>query len=115
MAAALIRLAAFGTLAEAEHVRGALEAADVPAAVFGENTVGALGGTSALLPEVELHVAVADLKRARDVLHALYHAPLEPGWEEGAMIDEGLWLCPLCDEAVANAQERCRYCGTKRP
>lgn len=115
MAGALVRLASFGTLYEAQRARGLLAEAGVESALFGENTVGAFGGTSALLPDVELHVAAADLKRALDVLRDADDARPEDGWERDPAIDDGLWLCPTCDEAVSDDDPECPYCATRRP
>ena len=33
----------------------------------------------------------------------------------GRRATDFLWICPVCDEAIADSEGQCPYCGTKAP
>lgn len=111
----LVRIGSFSNAAEARLLLNALEEAGVRAFLSGEMTAGFMADLGTLGPQVVLHVAPSELKRARDILNWLGEsAALPDDWEE-AESDAEVWRCASCGEAVEAESERCPYCEAGRP
>jgi hypothetical protein len=100
------------TATEAQLLLGALQEAEIPAFTFGEMTAGTFAGNSAL-GEVQVVVPSRDWKRAFDIGSALWGQRWDLS-EEDPAIDEGLWLCSICGEAVPEVETQCPSCQTNR-
>src|SRR5262245_10040314 len=99
MSEQFIALASFTHAAEAHMVLSHLEEAGVRAFLSGEMTAGVMADLRPLGPQVTLHVAASEVKRALDVVAWLRQdAPLSDEWEQDAESSDVVWKCPGCGE-----------------
>jgi hypothetical protein len=109
----LVFVAAFVMPVEAQLARGLLQAEGIRAFLTGELTTNAFSGVQGLGGRIELQVPEADAERAAEILAPHFDQPANDG--DAAPEDDGLWLCPLCGDAVADDQDFCPACDTPRP
>jgi hypothetical protein len=116
MSESFVTLASFSNAAEARMVLNHLQEAGVPAFLSGEMTAGFMADLGSMGPQVSLHVAQSELKRARDIIAWLAEAvPLPDDWEGAEGGDPDMWTCPWCGEAIEDEEPLCPYCGLARP
>jgi Putative prokaryotic signal transducing protein len=109
----LVFVAAFVMPVEAQLARGLLEAEGIRAFLTGEQTANVFSGIQGIGGQIRLSVAEADSERAAEIIapyldHPTGDADAAP--EDGA----GLWLCPLCGDAVGEEMNYCPACKTPR-
>jgi hypothetical protein len=116
MSESFVSLASYRTAAEGQLVLNYLREAEVAAFLTGELTAGVMSHIQPIGPQVSLHVAASDLKRARDILHWLGESDALPDdWEDDEPADADVWRCLICGEAIEVEVSNCPYCGSARP
>ena len=103
----LVEVAAYSLPVEAHAARGLLEAEGIRAVVEGEGAVNVFSGVQGIGGKITLHVAESDAERAVALLSEIVDGPPPD--------DSGLWLCPLCGDAVSIDAPACPACETPRP
>jgi hypothetical protein len=110
----LVFAAAFSMPVEAELARGLLEAEGIKAFLTGGESVNVFSGVQGLGGQIRLQVAEADADRAAEILAPHFDQQAKDG--DAAPEDAaGLWLCPLCGDAVRDDLDFCPACETPRP
>ena len=109
----LVFVAAFVMPVEAQLARGLLQAEGIRAFLTGEQTTNAFSGVQGLGGRIELQVPEADAERAAEILAPHFDHHAADG--DAAPEDDGLWLCPLCGDAVNEDMDFCPSCDTPRP
>jgi hypothetical protein len=113
-----VTVATFPTPAEAELVRGLLEDEGIAVLLLGDLSATTFAGMGSGLGSVELQVLAEDEPRARKLLAKHLEKVLKrkddafaPQTEDG----QPAWICPSCDEVVAQGVDLCPSCSTPAP
>jgi hypothetical protein len=109
----LVFVAAFVMPVEAQLARGLLEAEGIRAFLTGEQTTNVFSGVQGLGGQIQLQVPEADAERAAEILAPHFDHPTDG--DAASEEDAGLWLCPLCGDAVGYDLDFCPACDTPRP
>jgi hypothetical protein len=113
-----VTVATFPTAAEAELVRALLEDEGISVLILGDLAATTFAGMGSGVGSVELQVLGEDVPRARVLLanhlqnvRKRSEDAYTPKTEDG----KPAWICPTCDEVVAQEVELCPTCSTPAP
>jgi hypothetical protein len=115
MAETYVTVATYIDPMEAEMARSRLEAEGITAQMIGNETADLFSGMVGLVGSIQVRVPEQKREAAVALLAQVEQARLDRGWENRTEFDAGVWVCPLCGEAVEESLSVCPSCQTERP